>query len=66
MGDLLRMIAILMVLLIPLVVASKDDEFKYECFKNHKNYKGKKSQYIVFNKIPHFKLIDANQFINLF
>lgn len=41
MGDILRSIAILIVFLIPLVVATKDAEFKYECFKNHKNYKGK-------------------------
>lgn len=67
MGHSLHKIAILMVLCIPLVTATKETEFKYECFKNHKNYKGKCIQYNVFSINFHiFILIDANQFINLF
>ena len=47
MGHSLHKIAILMVLFMPLVTATSETEFKYECFKNHKNYKGKCIQYNV-------------------
>lgn len=70
MGDFLRSIAILTVLLIPLVAATKDAEFKFECFKNHKNYKGKKKLFsttLYSSKTFHnLILIDANHLINLF
>lgn len=38
---LVKFAVLLTVVLIPLIVASKKGEFKYDCFVNHKNHKGK-------------------------